>query len=123
MHRGFHNPPHNKIVSAPVMSARSIHECSRANSATEIKNSASKGIRITRVIVVIKSSLQPKPVQSQSCPIVASRPRGFCKCEPDPQARSTELEQVPVGHRSNWFHWSAPPGSWPLRLDSASQKV
>src|SRR5258708_8340168 len=44
------------------MTARSIRECSRANSATEIKNGASKGIRITRAIVVIKSSLQPKPV-------------------------------------------------------------
>jgi hypothetical protein len=33
------------------------------NSIAETKNSASKGIRFTPVIVVINSSLQPKPVQ------------------------------------------------------------
>jgi hypothetical protein len=45
--------PHSKIVSAP--STRSISARSR------VKNKASKGIRIWRVIVVINSSLQPKP--------------------------------------------------------------
>jgi hypothetical protein len=51
--------PRSKIVSAP--STRSISARSRVNSIAETKNNASKGIRIWRVIVVINSSLQPKP--------------------------------------------------------------
>src|SRR4029077_15150499 len=54
--------------------------------------------------------------------IVASLPLGFCKCGQELQAHSTEPERVPVRHRSNWFHWSAPRGNWWLRLDIASQK-
>src|ERR1700674_800647 len=53
--------------------------------------------------------------------MAASLRQGFCKCEPELQAHSTELERVPVRHRSNWFHWSAPRDNWWLRLDSASQ--
>src|SRR5882762_8753238 len=53
--------------------------------------------------------------------IAASLLQGFCKCEPERQAHSTELERVLVRHRSNLFHWSAPRGNWWLRLDSASQ--
>jgi hypothetical protein len=64
MCHGFRNPPHNKIVSAPVMSTRSIRARSRANSTTETKNSASKGMRFTRVIVFINSTLP----RSQSNP-------------------------------------------------------
>ncbi|SRR6266404_402271 len=55
MFQGFRNPPHNKIVSAPDMSTRFISACSRANSIAETKNNASKGIRFTRVILVINS--------------------------------------------------------------------
>src|SRR5882724_6787537 len=55
--------------------------------------------------------------------VIATLHRGFCRCEPDPQAHSTELEQVPAGHQSNWSHSLAPPGNWRPRLDSASQKV
>src|SRR5712671_7243845 len=54
--------------------------------------------------------------------IAASLLQGFCKCEPERQAHSTELERVLVRHRSNWFHWSAPRDNWWLRLDSASLK-
>jgi hypothetical protein len=61
---GFQTPSHNKIVSAPVMSARSIRARSRVNSIAKTKNNASKGIRFTRVIVVSNSSLQPKLVPS-----------------------------------------------------------
>src|SRR6266403_2143105 len=55
--------------------------------------------------------------------VIATLHRGFCRCEPDLQAHSTELEQVPTGHQSNWSHSLAPPGNWRPRLDSASQKV
>src|SRR6266478_3410441 len=55
--------------------------------------------------------------------VIATLRRGFCRCEPDLQAHSTELEQVPTGHQSNWSHSLAPPGSWRPRLDSASQKL
>ena len=55
----LHTPPHNEIVSAPVISTRSISARSKMNSIAETKNSASKGIRFTRVIVVNNSSLQP----------------------------------------------------------------
>src|SRR6266403_2130211 len=54
--------------------------------------------------------------------IAASLHRGFCKCEPELQAHSTEPERVRARRRSNWFHWSAPPGNWWLRLDNASRK-
>src|ERR1039458_117577 len=53
----------------------------------------------------------------------ASLHRGFCKCELELQARSTEPERALTRRQSNWFHWSALPGNWQLRLDSASQKV
>src|SRR3977135_4526059 len=55
--------------------------------------------------------------------VIATLHRGFCRCEPDPQAHSTELGQVPAGHQSNWSHSLAPPSSWRPRPDSASQKV
>src|SRR6267378_358807 len=54
--------------------------------------------------------------------IAASLHQGFCRCGPGLRVHSTELERVPARHQSNWFHWSAPRGSWWLRLDSASQK-
>jgi len=79
MCHGFRHSPHNKIASAPDMSTRFISARSRVNSIAETKNNASKGIRIMRVIVVINSSLPPKPVQSQPRPMVASGHRGFCK--------------------------------------------
>ena len=45
---GFHNPFHNKIVSADaLMSTRFIRACSRVKPTTETKNSASKVIRVT----------------------------------------------------------------------------
>src|SRR5258708_5635138 len=55
--------------------------------------------------------------------VIATLHRGFCRREPDPQAHSTELEQFPAGHQSNWSHSLTPPGSWRPRPDSASQKV
>jgi hypothetical protein len=64
MCRGLHNRPHNKIVSTPVISTRSINARSRTNCIAQIKNNASKGIRFTRVIVVFNASFQP----SQSNP-------------------------------------------------------
>ena len=79
MCHGFRHSPHNKIASAPDMSTRFISARSRVNSIAETKNNARKGIRFTRVIVVINSSLQLKPVQSPPRLIVASRHRGFCK--------------------------------------------
>jgi hypothetical protein len=54
--QGFRNPPHNKIASAPVISARSIRAFSRMNSTAETMNTASKGTRVTLVIVVINKS-------------------------------------------------------------------
>src|SRR5580704_12808301 len=45
--RGECKPPHSKIASAALISTRSIRACSMANSTTETKNSASKGIRFT----------------------------------------------------------------------------
>src|ERR1700686_3436378 len=53
--------------------------------------------------------------------IAATLRQGFCKCEPELQAHSTEPGRVPTRHRSNWSHWSALRGNWWLRLDSASQ--
>src|SRR5216684_513091 len=35
--------------------------------------------------------------------VLASLHRGFCKCEPDPGAHSTEPERVPTQHRNSWF--------------------
>ena len=61
---GLRDPPHNKIASAPIISTRSFPARSRMNSIAETNNTVSKGIRFTRVIVLIMSSLQPKPVQS-----------------------------------------------------------
>ena len=58
MCRGFHILPNNKIASAAAMSMRPIPAFPRMNSTTETKNSESKGIRVTPVIVVINSSLQ-----------------------------------------------------------------
>jgi hypothetical protein len=72
---GLHNRPHNKIVSAPVISTRSINARSRMNCIAQIKNNASKGIRFTRVIVVFNASLQP----SHSNPAAS-----YC-CQPPPR--------------------------------------
>ena len=58
--RGLRNPPHNKIASAAVISTRSIRALSRLKSTAETKKSASKGIRVTLVIVAINSSLRLK---------------------------------------------------------------
>ena len=55
MCHGFRHSPHNKIASAPDMSTRFISARSRVNSIAETKNNARKGIRFTRVIVVINS--------------------------------------------------------------------
>ena len=90
--------PHNKIASAPVISTRSFPGRSRMNSIAETKNSASNGIRFIRVIVLIISSLQPKPVQSPPRPIVASLHRGFCKCKPGLLVHSTAPGQVRAQH-------------------------
>ena len=93
MSRDFRIPPHNEIVSAPVISTRAISARSKTNSIAETKNNASRGIRFTRAIVVINSSLQ-----FLQRPIVASRHRGFCKCGPELQVHSTAPEQVQARH-------------------------
>jgi hypothetical protein len=56
--QGLRIPPKNKIASAAVISTRSIRSLSRMKSTTETKNSASRGIRVTLVIVIIKSTLR-----------------------------------------------------------------
>src|SRR5882762_7526084 len=43
--------------------------------------------------------------------VLASLHRGFCKCEPELQAHSTEPERVPTQHQNNWFRSSVPPSS------------
>src|SRR6266478_1294117 len=55
--------------------------------------------------------------------VLASLHRGFCKCEPDPGAHSTEPERVPTQHQNSWSRLSAPPSSLWRRLDSASPRV
>src|SRR5258707_7981107 len=55
--------------------------------------------------------------------VLASLHRGFCKCEPDPGAHSTEPERVPTQHQNSWSRLLAPPSSLWRRLDSASLKV
>src|SRR6267143_5449315 len=55
--------------------------------------------------------------------VLASLHRGFCKCEPNPGAHSTEPERVPTQHRNSWSRLLTPPSSWWRRLDSASLKV
>ena len=47
--QGFRNPPHNSMASAAVITKRSNRALSRLKSTTERKNSASNGIRATRV--------------------------------------------------------------------------
>jgi hypothetical protein len=94
--QGLRNPPHNKITSTAVTGTSSIHACSRMNSIAETKNNACKGSRFTRAMLVINASLKPKAVQFLPRPIVASRHRDFCKCEPGLQAHSTAPERVPV---------------------------
>jgi hypothetical protein len=47
-------PPHDKIVSASVISTRSISARSKMNSIAETKNNANRGISFTRTIVVTK---------------------------------------------------------------------
>ena len=72
----FQSPPDNKIVTAPVISIRSIRARSRVKSIAETKNNTSNGIRFNNPNeVVSKSSLQPKPVQS---------PASYC-CQPPPR--------------------------------------
>jgi hypothetical protein len=74
--QGLRNPPHNKIASAAVISTRSIRALSRLKSTAETKNSASKGIRLTLVIIAINSSLRSK---DSSIPTVS-----HC-CQPPPK--------------------------------------
>jgi hypothetical protein len=87
----LHTPPHNEIVSAPVISTRSITARSKMNSIAETKNNASRDIRLTRTIVVTNSISNSSPR-----PIVASLHRGFCKCEPGLQVHSIAPERVPA---------------------------
>ncbi len=63
--QGVRNPPDKKIASASVITTRSYRALSRLKSATEASNSASNTIRVILVIVVINSSLQRRPVQTQ----------------------------------------------------------
>jgi len=76
--QGFRNPPHNSITSAAVITKRSIRALSRLKSTTERKNSASNGIRVTLVIVVINSSLRPKPSSIPTTSYVCQPPPQFC---------------------------------------------
>src|SRR5260370_614755 len=55
--------------------------------------------------------------------VLASLRRGFCKCEPELQAHSTEPERVPTQHQNNWFRSSVPPSSLWRRLDNGSPKA
>src|ERR1700730_6307055 len=121
--QGFRNPPHNSIASAAVITKRSIRALSRLKSTTETKNSASNGIRVTLVIVVINSSLRPKPSSMPTTSYCYQPPPSFDRSRPELQAHSTAPERLPVRHQSNSFRWSALPDNSRLRLDSASQGV
>jgi hypothetical protein len=94
--QGLRNPPHNKIAIAAVISTRSIRALSRLKSTTETKSSASKGIRVTLVIIVINSSLRSETVQFQLCFTAANRLPSFDRFGPEPQAHSLEPEPVPI---------------------------
>jgi|HubBroStandDraft_6_1064221.scaffolds.fasta_scaffold83662_2 hypothetical protein len=52
--------PQNKIVSAAVITTRSIRAVSWVKFTTETKNNASRGIRVNLVIVVINSTLRSR---------------------------------------------------------------
>jgi hypothetical protein len=75
----FRNPPHSKIGSAAVHEHEIYPRSVQAEIHGENKNSASKGIRVTLVIVVINSSLQPEASPVPTADIVATLRRGFSK--------------------------------------------
>jgi|HubBroStandDraft_4_1064222.scaffolds.fasta_scaffold17529_5 hypothetical protein len=92
--QGFRNPPHNSIASAAVITKRSIRALSRLKSMTERKNSASNGIRVTPVIVVINPSLRPKPSSIPATSYFCQPPPQFDRSRPELQTHST----APVRH-------------------------
>jgi hypothetical protein len=84
--------PQNKIASAAIISTRSIRALSRVKSTTGTKNNASRGIRVTLVIVLINSTLRSRD-GSIVVLTLANRPSGFDSSRPQLQAHSLEPER------------------------------